>query len=211
MLEYLVHWYIVIKNILNQSQDLPCTTLTWWIFLLLSKKLEKKEFQVRTLKVLGATGLIPYNPATVVKKLKPKGKYAPVSTLVTTPERQSSIIPPQTPANVDQISHIDESISRFHYQTLNTPKLKLLSKLVRGAKLATADRVILNAINAELHEANVWGKKDPNMAENSMMGKKFDILAWRKLGIKSSPKLSNIGIKNCPGDRGGGSNMYISE
>ena len=126
-----------------------------------------------------ATGLIPYNPATVIKNLKPKRKQAPVTALVTTPERQSSILPFQTPANMAQVSHIDELISQFRHQTLDTPKLELLSKLVRGAKLAMADWVVLNTTNAELHEANVRKKKRVNRG-----GKQYDGQGARHLGLE---------------------------
>ena len=55
------------------------------------------------------TGLIPYNPSTVLEKLAAKRKQVS-SSLVTTPERQSSIMVLQTPANVAQVGQIDNFI-----------------------------------------------------------------------------------------------------
>ena len=125
-----------------------------------------------------ATGLMPYNPFMVLKKLEAKGKRT-LSALVTTPERRPGTLVPQTPANVDQVSQIDDLISQFRHQTLDTPKLALLSKLIRGAKLAMADRVILNEINAELYEANVRKKR-----RGDRTGKQHDAQGARHLGLE---------------------------
>ena len=105
------------------------------------------------------TGLIPYNPSTVLKKLTAKKKQVS-SPLVTTPKCQFSIMIPQTPANVNQVGQIDDFIFQFRHQTLDTLKLALLSKLIRGAKLAMADQIILNETNAKLYKANVQKKKE---------------------------------------------------
>ena len=73
--------------------------------------------------------------------------------------RQSDIFFPQMPANVDQVGHIDNFILQFRNQTLDTPKLVLLFKFIKGAKTAMADCIILNTTNAELYKANIRKKK----------------------------------------------------
>ena len=114
-----------------------------------------------------ATGLIPYHPATVLKKLEIKEAHSPVST----PERhQSNTFVPQTPGDIDQVGWIDELILQFCDQTLDTPKLALFSKLIKGAKLAMADRIILNTTNAELYKANVRKKN----RDQRRGGKQYD-------------------------------------
>ena len=46
-----------------------------------------------------------------------------------------------------QVSQIDDFISQFRHQTLDTPKLAMLSKLIREAKLAMTNHIILNETN----------------------------------------------------------------
>ena len=65
------------------------------------------------------------------------------------------------PGNVDQIGRIDNLVSQFRSETLDTPKLALLSKLIKKAKFAMADQIILSTTNAELYEANVHNKTGP--------------------------------------------------
>lgn len=60
---------------------------------------------------------------------------------------------------MDEVGQIGELVLKFRNQTLDTPKLALFSKLIKGAKLAMADGIILNATNTELYEANVRKKK----------------------------------------------------
>ena len=151
-------------------------------FLTLVQKARKEGISSRNIEsAWRATGLIPYNPSTVLKKLEGKGKHALSSEapLVTTPERRPAILVPRTPANVDQVSQIDDLISQFHHQTLDTPKMALLSKLIRGAKLAMADRIILNETNTELYEANVQKKKRADRT-----GKQHNSQGARHLGLE---------------------------
>ena len=104
-----------------------------------------------------ATGFIPYHLAIVFKKLEKKE----ISSSVSTPKEccLSDTFVPQTPGNMDQVGQIDDLILQFCNQTLDSLKLALFSKLIKGAKLAMANRIILNTTNAELYEANVQKKK----------------------------------------------------
>ena len=87
---------------------------------------------------------------------KKKGFFS-ISTL---PERHpSDTIVSQTPGNVGQVGQMDNLIVQFRNQTLDIPKLALFSKLIKGAKLAMADCIILNTTNAELYKANVQKKR----------------------------------------------------
>ena len=89
-----------------------------------------------------ATGFIPYNPGTVLKKLKSKakGKYSSIKThLMATLKCQSQFSISQTLRNVDKMTQIDDFIFRFCNQILDTPKLCLLFKVIKGAKFAMVD------------------------------------------------------------------------
>ena len=68
------------------------------------------------------------------------------------------VIPP-TPGNVEQVTQIEELISLIRHQTLDSPKLTFLHKTLKAARLAMADRVILNRINTELLAANTQKKR----------------------------------------------------
>ena len=65
----------------------------------------------------------------------------------------SGAIPP-TPGNIEQVTEVEELVSLFRDQTLDSPKLILLHKTLKAARLAMADRVILNRSNMELLAAN---------------------------------------------------------
>lgn len=65
------------------------------------------------------------------------------------------------PGNVDQIGCIDDFVSQFCSETLDTSKLALLSKLIKKTKFAMADQIILSTTNTELYEANVHKKTGP--------------------------------------------------
>ena len=80
---------------------------------------------------------------------------------------------------MDQVSQMDDLISRFHHQTLDIFKLALLSKLIRGAKLAMADCIILNETNAELYKANIRKKKQADQT-----GKQHDVQGARHFGLE---------------------------
>lgn len=70
----------------------------------------------------------------------------------------SGQIPP-TPGNVEQVSEVEELVSLFCYQTLDFLKLTLLHKILKAARLAIADRVVLNRTNTELLAANTRKKQ----------------------------------------------------
>ena len=63
------------------------------------------------------------------------------------------VIPPKT-GNIKQVTEIKELILLFRYQTLDLPKLTLLHKTLKAAKLAMIDRVALNRTNTKLLAAN---------------------------------------------------------
>ncbi len=65
----------------------------------------------------------------------------------------SGQIPP-TPGNIEQVLEVEEFISLFCHQTLNSPKLTMLHKTLKAARLAMADRIVMNCINTELLAAN---------------------------------------------------------
>ncbi len=57
-----------------------------------------------------------------------------------------------TPASIKEVFEI---VSLFRNQTLELPKLKILNKTLKAARLAIADRVVLNRTNTELLAANM--------------------------------------------------------
>ncbi len=65
--------------------------------------------------------------------------------------------------NIEQVSEVEELISLFRHQTLDFPKLTLLHKTLKAAKLAIADRIVLNCINTELLAANTWKKQQAQL------------------------------------------------
>ena len=104
-----------------------------------------------------ATGLIPYSKTgkkQVLSSVSTLSECLPLDTIV-----------PQTPRNIDQVRRINDLIVQFCNQTLDTPKLALFSKLIKGAKHAMADCIILNTTNAELYEASVQKKNELTAGE----------------------------------------------
>ena len=57
------------------------------------------------------------------------------------------------------MEEVEELISLFRHQTLDSPKLTLLHKTLKAARLAMADRVVLNRTNTELFAANTRKKQ----------------------------------------------------
>ena len=49
---------------------------------------------------------------------------------------------------------IEELVSLFRHQALDSPKLALLHKSLKAARLAIADKVVLNRTNTDLLAAN---------------------------------------------------------
>ena len=52
-----------------------------------------------------------------------------------------------TPKNAEQVTEVEELVSLFGHQTLDSPKLNLLYKTLKAARLAMADRIILSCTN----------------------------------------------------------------
>ena len=101
-----------------------------------------------------ATCLIPCNPSAFFDKI-------PASHTDSSPTQTrffSGQIPP-TPGNIEQVSEMEELISLFRHQTLDSPKLTLLHKTLKAARLAMADCIVLNRTNTELLEANTRKKQ----------------------------------------------------
>ena len=103
-----------------------------------------------------ATGLIPYDPSVVFNKISTPNTEKDTLPTASTPLRTrffSGQIP-LTPGNIEQVEEVDELISLFRNQTLDSPKLTLLHKTLKAARLAMADRIVLNRTNTELLAAN---------------------------------------------------------
>ena len=64
-----------------------------------------------------------------------------------------------TPATVEKAKEVEELVSFSRDQTLDSPKLTLLHKTLKAARLAMADRVVLNRTNTELLAANLRKKQ----------------------------------------------------
>ena len=54
---------------------------------------------------------------------------------------------------------MEEHISLVRHQTLDSPKLTLLHKTFKAARLAMADCIVLNRINTELLATNTQKKQ----------------------------------------------------
>ena len=55
----------------------------------------------------------------------------------------SGALPPK-PGNIKKVIEIEELVSFFRNQTLDSPKLTLLDKTLKAVRLAMADRVLVN-------------------------------------------------------------------
>ena len=66
---------------------------------------------------------------------------------------------PPTPGNIEQVEEVDDLISLFCNQILDSSKLTLLHKTLKAAKFAMADRIVLNRTNTELLAANTRKKQ----------------------------------------------------
>ena len=132
-------------------------------FISLIQKAKRQGISVQNIQsAWRATGLVLYNPSTIFQKLS-----AGINTANNTfTQRQyinsniffSGQIPP-TPRNVEQVTEVEELVSLFSHQTLDSSKLTLLHKTLKAARLAIADRVILNRTNTELLAANTRKKQ----------------------------------------------------
>lgn len=106
-------------------------------FFTLVQKAKRKAITERNIKsAWKATGLIPFNPAAILGKLKNRIQPSEASAeafFLHTPECQPSITIFKTPANVNQVGQIDQLIAQFRNQILDTSKLALVFKLIKGA------------------------------------------------------------------------------
>ena len=57
------------------------------------------------------------------------------------------------------MEEVIELILLFYYQTLNSPKLIVLYKTFKAARLTTANSIVLNRINTEIFVANTQKKQ----------------------------------------------------
>ena len=99
-----------------------------------------------------------YNPSSVFDKIL--ASHTDSSTLpsaIRTRFFSGQIIP--IPGNIKQVSEVEELISLFRHLTLDSPKLTLLHKTLKAARLAMADRIVLNRTNTELLAANIRKKQ----------------------------------------------------
>ena len=65
----------------------------------------------------------------------------------------------RTPKNVEQVTEVEKLVSLFRHQTLNFLKFTLLHKTMKAARLAIADRVILNHTNTKPLAINIPKKQ----------------------------------------------------
>ncbi len=61
---------------------------------------------------------------------------------------------PPTPGNIKQVTEVEALVSLFQDQTFDLPKLIFLHQTLKAARLAMADRVLLNRSNTKLLAAN---------------------------------------------------------
>ena len=63
------------------------------------------------------------------------------------------------PAKVEQVKEVEGFVFLFRDQTLDSPKLTLLHKTLKAARLTLADSVVLNHTKTELLAANLRKKQ----------------------------------------------------
>ena len=139
-------------------------------FLKIIQKARKEAINTKNvLTAWRATGLVPYNPSSVLQKLTNKQsvlrKTDSIITTTTTTTNITSSHPnttttlqnsheiEKTPANIDQINQLIRRI-RNDEESDSTP-VRALNKLIKGAKYAFADSTLLRITNNELFQANV--------------------------------------------------------
>ena len=141
----------------------PITNINKADFILLIQKVRQHGISVQNIQsAWQTTGLVPYNPSVVFQKLSAStntvGNTLPSTNIPIRTRFFSSQIPP-TPGNAEQVSEVEALVSLFRHQTLDSPKLTLLHKTLKAARLAIADQVILNHTNTELLAANTRKKQ----------------------------------------------------
>ncbi len=78
-----------------------------------------------------------------------------------------------------QVTEIEELISLFRYQTLDSSKLTLLHKTFKAARFAIADRVILNHTNTDLLAANTRKKRQAQRTGITYDGQNARVLSLK--------------------------------
>ncbi len=133
------------------------------------------------------TGLIPYNPAVVFQNFLVYSKDNSASDINDTGASSNTLIQtrffseaiPLTPRNIDQVTEVEKLVSLFWDQTLDSLKLILLHKTLKAARLAIADRVILNCTNTELLAANTQKKQRAELTEIQYSGQGAHVLSMK--------------------------------
>ena len=115
-----------------------------------------------------ATELISFNSSVILQKLAVYKKSLSASSTITTSSLNNALITSSVtrvrsrffsirfPPTPEQVKEIEELV--FHDQTLDSPKLTLLNKTLKAARLAIGDRIFLNCTNTELLAANLQKK-----------------------------------------------------
>ncbi len=80
-----------------------------------------------------------------------------------------------------------ELISLFRHQTLDSPKLTLIHKTLKAARLAMADHIVLNRTNTELLAANTRKKQ-----RVQRKGTKYDGQGARVLSLEDVEKRKRL-------------------
>lgn len=109
-----------------------------------------------------ATRLIPYNQAIVFQKpliheddtlaSNKDNTRAGLNTPIQA-RFYSGVIPP-VPGNMEQVTEIEELISLFRHQILDSLKLTLLHKTLKVARLAIAEKIVSNHTIIDLLASN---------------------------------------------------------
>ncbi len=143
------------KKLLSEKTRFSTYNIDKTDFISLIQKARQQDISSRNIQLAWrATGLIPYNPSVVFQKILVYSKDNSASDIDDT--GASSNMPIQTRFFSGAI---EELVSLFRDQTLDSPKLILLHKTLKAARLAMADRVILNRTNTELLAANTQKKR----------------------------------------------------
>ena len=95
------------------------------------------------------------------------------------------------------MEEVEELISLFRYQTLDSPKLTLLHKTLKAARLAMVDRVVLNCTNTELFAANTRKRQRAQRT-----GIQYDGQGARVLSIEDVEKRRQLAENLKKGERG---------
>lgn len=125
--------------------------------------------------------MIPYNPAVVFHKLSISSHHTTTDASTPTSDTHDNTDPslihhyktgfllakylPPLPIStkIKEVTEVEELVSLFRDQTLYSTKLALLHKNLKAARVAMADRVVLNRTNTELFAANTQKNDELNV------------------------------------------------